>query len=259
MKPRPQVIVSQMETLELTWVEITFHNVASSYIPGIPVECRYTLLSPSHWNSRDWIGLFKMGWRSLHDYYTFVWSSSPQQDQGVIIDSSVCFEASQIPAESPTFYQFCYIDSEGTCLGSSSPFNFHQPSSTNELLLLDSVDSNINMVLVMNRTSLLESQLAESETAREQLAQLHHRLHHDVDVLKAHIQELQLARECARVVHEDMKIEFEKLQEEKAKASADCLQLKREQEETAVKIMDLETDVRILRETVHEREVALNR
>ncbi|XP_072105357.1 calcium-binding and coiled-coil domain-containing protein 1-A-like isoform X2 [Mobula birostris] len=251
--------VSQMETLELTWVEVTFHNVASSYIPGVAVECRYTLVSPSHWNCRDWIGLFKMGWISLNDYYTFLWSPSPQQDQGELTASSICFEANQLPAETPTLYQFCYIDAQGTCLGSSSPFTFCQPSTSNQLLLLNSLDRNIDLVRVMNRMSQLEVQLAESEIARVQLAELHQQLCYDVHLLKMQLQELEVARLCAHEVHEDLKREYETLQEEKAKATADCLQLKMEQEETESKLLDLEADVRTLRETMQERVVALDR
>ncbi|XP_067883608.1 calcium-binding and coiled-coil domain-containing protein 1-like, partial [Heterodontus francisci] len=58
--------------------KVTFHNVAGSYVPGTALECHYTLSPQPRWASKDWIGLFQVGWRSARDYYTFVWSPAPQ-------------------------------------------------------------------------------------------------------------------------------------------------------------------------------------
>uniref|UniRef100_A0A4W3HKZ7 SKICH domain-containing protein n=1 Tax=Callorhinchus milii TaxID=7868 RepID=A0A4W3HKZ7_CALMI len=57
--------------------KVTFHNVASLYIPGTSVECHYSLAPHARWTSKDWIGIFKVRWSSVRDYHTFLWSPSP--------------------------------------------------------------------------------------------------------------------------------------------------------------------------------------
>uniref|UniRef100_A0A8C6V888 Tax1 (human T-cell leukemia virus type I) binding protein 1a n=1 Tax=Neogobius melanostomus TaxID=47308 RepID=A0A8C6V888_9GOBI len=72
----PGSSVSIMETSN--FAHVIFQNVGKSFLPQVPLECSYTLtpyLSP---HPKDWVGIFKVGWSTARDYYTFLWSPMPE-------------------------------------------------------------------------------------------------------------------------------------------------------------------------------------
>ncbi|XP_041038419.1 calcium-binding and coiled-coil domain-containing protein 1-like isoform X3 [Carcharodon carcharias] len=153
--------------------EVTFHNVAHSYVPGAALECHYTLTSQTKWAANDWIGLFKVGWRSVRDYYTFVWSPAPHgQSERSPVNCCVRFEASYLPAHGSALYQFSYVDAKGTFRGSSTTFAFRSPEPEEDLVVLEELESSSDMLLVVTRSSLLESLAEERRLAVEECRSL---------------------------------------------------------------------------------------
>uniref|UniRef100_A0A8C6V2G6 Tax1 (human T-cell leukemia virus type I) binding protein 1a n=1 Tax=Neogobius melanostomus TaxID=47308 RepID=A0A8C6V2G6_9GOBI len=75
--------------MELKW----FVNVGKSFLPQVPLECSYTLtpyLSP---HPKDWVGIFKVGWSTARDYYTFLWSPMPENyEAGSTVHRTVVFQ-----------------------------------------------------------------------------------------------------------------------------------------------------------------------
>ena len=58
---------------------VVFLNVQRSYPPHQDLQAFYqrdTELKPT---SRDWVGLFRVGWSSSRDYYTFEWVLSAEE------------------------------------------------------------------------------------------------------------------------------------------------------------------------------------
>ena len=108
-----------------TSVDVQFLDIQESYLPLKDITVRYRRSGePS--NSRDWIGLFRVGWNSNKDYHSYVWASSATQTElGHELEAAeVIFPASSLPAESEHFYQFCYVSREGVLRGASPPFLF---------------------------------------------------------------------------------------------------------------------------------------
>ena len=101
---------------------VTFKNVRKSYPPGEQLEIGYLIVPDSDLKpaSRDWIGLFRVGWSSSRDYYTFEWVTELTNDG----KGMAAFAGRRLPPEDKHFYQFCYVSSDGHVRGASSPFLF---------------------------------------------------------------------------------------------------------------------------------------
>ena len=101
---------------------VLFNDIKKSYPPGEQLEVKYLLVPDSDLKpaSRDWIGIFQVGWSSSRDYYTFEWVAELSNDG----KGSAMFAGRRLPPEDKNFYQFCYVSSDGHVRGASSPFQF---------------------------------------------------------------------------------------------------------------------------------------
>ena len=106
--------------------KVAFISVPGSYKPGEEVEIHYKLYEGLIINSRDWIGLFKVGWASNRDYYTFEWAPYIAEESGESFEKTrvVKFSGSRLPPDDGNFYQFCYVTQSGVVKGASRPFQF---------------------------------------------------------------------------------------------------------------------------------------
>jgi len=59
------------------FTHVNFCNVPETFTAGADVECSYIISEHVEASSRDWIGLYKVGWRSSNDYYYYMWSPIP--------------------------------------------------------------------------------------------------------------------------------------------------------------------------------------
>ena len=106
------------------WQErISFVNVQRSYPPGEQLNIGYTINAELKRSTRDWVGLFRVGWSSSRDYCTFEWAlfSSKTEDN---LKGEVTFAGRRLPPEDNHIYQFCYVTSDGRVQGASTPFQF---------------------------------------------------------------------------------------------------------------------------------------
>lgn len=101
---------------------VMFNDVRKAYPPAEDLDVYYVLVADSDLKpaSRDWIGLFKVGWSSSRDYYTFEWVTELTNDG----KGKAAFAGRRLPPEDKQFYQFCYVSSDGHVRGASSPFQF---------------------------------------------------------------------------------------------------------------------------------------
>ena len=100
---------------------VAFVNVQKSYPPGEQLKIGYTLSQELKRSTRDWVGLFKVGWTSSRDYYTFEWAPVLTDEN---LKGEVTFAGRRLPPEDNHFYQFCYVTSDGRVRGASPPFQF---------------------------------------------------------------------------------------------------------------------------------------
>ncbi|MGH0161441.1 UNVERIFIED_CONTAM: hypothetical protein FKN15_064029 [Acipenser sinensis] len=75
------------------FAHVIFQNVAKSYLPHAALECHYTLTPYIKPHPKDWVGIFKVGWSTARDYYTFLWSPlSEKYVEGTSVNCVVVFQ-----------------------------------------------------------------------------------------------------------------------------------------------------------------------
>uniref|UniRef100_A0A671SUR2 Tax1-binding protein 1 homolog A-like n=1 Tax=Sinocyclocheilus anshuiensis TaxID=1608454 RepID=A0A671SUR2_9TELE len=75
------------------FAHVIFQNVGKSFLPQAALECHYTLTPFITPHPKDWVGIFKVGWSSARDYYTFLWSSMPENyTEGSTVHRTIIFQ-----------------------------------------------------------------------------------------------------------------------------------------------------------------------
>ena len=102
---------------------VEFLGVPESYPPSKDLTIGFKCPSGLSVTSSDWVGIFKVGWSSTRDYYTFEWVawSSPVQEKDQKA-GSVTFAGRRIPPSDENMYQFCYVGKDYSMKGCSRPF-----------------------------------------------------------------------------------------------------------------------------------------
>ncbi|XP_068188377.1 tax1-binding protein 1 homolog A isoform X2 [Antennarius striatus] len=152
------------------FAHVIFQNVGKSFLPQAPLECRYTLTPYIAPNPKDWVGIFKVGWSTARDYYTFLWSPMPENYQpGSTAHRTVVFQGYYVPKSDGEFYQFCYVTHAGDIRGASTPFQFRSATPTEELLTVTEDDGSSDILVVTTKTGLLEHVEEAKQESRELL------------------------------------------------------------------------------------------
>ncbi|XP_020497474.2 tax1-binding protein 1 homolog A [Labrus bergylta] len=163
----PGSSVSVMETSN--FAHVIFQNVGKSFLPQAPLECHYTLTPYITPHPKDWVGIFKVGWSTARDYYTFLWSPMPESyEPGSSVHRTVMFQGYYVPKSDGEFYQFCYVTHTGDIRGASTPFQFRCGTPTEELLTVTEDDSNSDILVVTTKSGLLEH-VEEAQQERREL------------------------------------------------------------------------------------------
>ena len=150
---------------------VTFLHVQRSYPPGEEMTVQYQIEAGSDLKTskRDWVGLFRVGWTSSRDYYTFEWAPEPIPETK---EGSVKFAGRRLPPEDGHFYQLCFVSRDGTVRGASAPFQFAPLCvSLDDMELVEITDDSMKSVMVLQKKSKeVESLRRESEDARTELS-----------------------------------------------------------------------------------------
>ena len=162
---------------ESKFAGVVFHNIQDVYIPGKDIRCCFSIKPSVSTTPNDWIGLYKVGWKSQKEYLCYEYSpvvetstelySSGSLNVSLSVQNSVVFCGSKLPTEECEFYQFCYVTSSGEIRGASYPFqiSFTKPGD----LEICSEEEDESLLVVNNRTTILEDSLSK---AREENATL---------------------------------------------------------------------------------------
>uniref|UniRef100_A0A8C9MCN3 Calcium-binding and coiled-coil domain-containing protein 2 n=1 Tax=Panthera tigris altaica TaxID=74533 RepID=A0A8C9MCN3_PANTA len=115
--------------------QVIFNSVEKFYVPGGDVTCYYTLTQQFIPRRKDWIGIFRVGWKTTREYYTFMWVSLPVDlNSHSAKQQEVQFKAYYLPKDDE-YYQFCYVDQDGVVRGASIPFQF-RPENEEDILVV---------------------------------------------------------------------------------------------------------------------------
>ncbi|XP_037746432.1 tax1-binding protein 1 isoform X2 [Chelonia mydas] len=240
------------------FAHVIFQNVAKSYLPNVHLECHYTLTQYIQPHQKDWVGIFKVGWSTARDYYTFLWSPMPENYvEGSTVNCVLSFQGYYLPNDDGEFYQFCYVTHKGEIRGASTPFQFRTSSPVEELLTMED-EGNSDMLVVTTKAGLLEFKIEktmrekeellkvatalEKETVqlRDQLGRLEEELNHE----KQRCDQLQTEQKGNLQASETLKIENE--------------ELKKRYDETTSKVLQLEEDIMTVTQKAIAKETELD-
>ncbi|XP_062955621.1 tax1-binding protein 1 isoform X1 [Cynocephalus volans] len=254
------------------FAHVIFQNVAKSYLPNAHLECHYTLTPYIHPHPKDWVGIFKVGWSTARDYYTFLWSPMPEHYvEGSTVNCVLAFQGYYLPNDDGEFYQFCYVTHKGEIRGASTPFQFRASSPVEELLTMED-EGNSDMLVVTTKAGLLELKIEktmkekeellkliailEKETAqlREQVGRMERELNHE----KERCDQLQAEQKGLTEVSQSLKMENEEFKKRYSDATSKALQLEEDIVSVTHKAIEKETELDSLkdklRKALHEKE-----
>ncbi|XP_037692889.1 tax1-binding protein 1 [Choloepus didactylus] len=254
------------------FAHVIFQNVAKSYLPNAHLECHYTLTPYIHPHPKDWVGIFKVGWSTARDYYTFLWSPMPEHYvEGTTVNSVLAFQGYYLPNDDGEFYQFCYVTHKGEIRGASTPFQFRASSPVEDLLTMED-EGNSDMLVVTTKAGLLELKIEktmkekeellkliavlEKETGqlREQVGRMERELTHE----KERCDQLQAEQKGLTEVSQSLKTENEEFKKKYNDATAKALQLEEDIVSVTHKAIEKETELDSLKDKLrkvqHERE-----
>lgn len=130
---------------------VSFVGIQKNYPPGEMLEVSYSLQEGLTSASRDWVGLFRVGWSSSRDYYTFEWAPQPTEKKGTVV-----FAGKRLPPEDKHFYQFCFVSSDGRVRGASSPFQFTITATGEHVEDLELVEISEDSLMILQPKEVLE-------------------------------------------------------------------------------------------------------
>ncbi|XP_028436362.1 tax1-binding protein 1 homolog B isoform X2 [Perca flavescens] len=226
------------------FAHVIFQNVGKSYMPHAALECHYTLTQFITPNPKDWVGIFKVGWSTARDYYTFLWSPLPENYvEGTAVNRIVVFQGYYVPNDDAEFYQFCYVTHKGEIRGASTPFQFRANSPSEDELLTVEDECNSDILVVTTKASFLEQKMEEAKREKEELVKNIGLLQQEKDQLEAEKESLQKECEqeketCAQLRRASQEVQnsSQALQEEKE-------EVKRRLEEATARVLQLEEDL----------------
>ncbi|XP_067366044.1 tax1-binding protein 1 homolog B isoform X4 [Channa argus] len=226
------------------FAHVIFQNVGKSYLPHAALECHYTLTQFIKPNPKDWVGIFKVGWSTARDYYTFLWSPLPENYvEGTAVNRTVVFQGYYVPNDDGEFYQFCYVTHKGEIRGASTPFQFRANSPSEDELLTVEDECNSDILVVTTKAGFLEQKVEEAQREKDELVKNMALLQQEKEQLEAVKESLQkeceqLKEACSQLKKENQEVQnsSQALQEEKE-------EVKRRLEEATARVIQLEEDL----------------
>ncbi|XP_060906771.1 tax1-binding protein 1 homolog B isoform X1 [Labrus mixtus] len=226
------------------FAHVIFQNVGKSYLPHAALECHYTLTQFIKPHPKDWVGIFKVGWSTARDYYTFLWSPLPENYvEGTTANRTVVFQGYYVPNDDGEFYQFCYVTHKGEIRGASTPFLFRANSPSEDELLTVEDECNSDILVVTTKAGFFEQKMEEAQREKEELVKSMALLQQEKEQLEAEKESLQKEFEqeketCVQLRRENQEVQNSShaLQEEKE-------EVKRRLDEATARVIQLEEDL----------------
>ncbi|XP_036809221.1 tax1-binding protein 1 homolog B isoform X4 [Oncorhynchus mykiss] len=238
----PSSVIGVMETSN--FAHVIFQNVGKSFLPQEALECCYTLTSYITPNPKDWVGIFKVGWNTARDYYTFLWSPMPQDYQpGSTVHRAVVFQGYYVPKSDGEFYQFCYVTHTGDIRGASTPFLFRPATPTEDCLTVTEDDSNSDILVVTTKSSVLEQRVEEAQQERRELLKTMHHLQEEKQQLQEEHRRLHREREQERETCSLLRTHNQELLRSSQGLSEEREEVRRRLQEATDRVRQLEEDL----------------
>uniref|UniRef100_A0A8C9AGZ0 Calcium-binding and coiled-coil domain-containing protein 2 n=1 Tax=Prolemur simus TaxID=1328070 RepID=A0A8C9AGZ0_PROSS len=173
--------------------QVIFNSVEKFYVPGGDITCHYTLTQHFIPRRKDWIGIFRVGWKTTREYYTFMWVNLPVDPNNISAKQEVQFKAYYLPKDDE-YYQFCYVDQDGVVRGASIPFQF-RPENEEDILVvttqeeletLQSINKNLEQK-VKEQKDYWETELLQLKEQNQKVSSENEKMGMRVDQLQAQL------------------------------------------------------------------------
>ncbi|KAM6450151.1 tax1-binding protein 1 isoform 2-T3 [Liasis olivaceus] len=254
-----QEVPSSSSTLQTSnFAHVIFQNVAKSYLPNVYLECHYTLTPYICPHQKDWVGIFKVGWSTARDYYTFLWSPMPENYvEGSTVNCVLSFQGYYLPNDDGEFYQFCYVTHKGEIRGASTPFQFRTSSPIEELLTMED-EGNSDMLVVTTKAGLLEFKIEKTLKEKEELLKVIASLEKETLQLRDQVERLE-----KELLYEKEKCDKLEVQQKDSFKAVETLkteneELKKKCEEATSKVLQLGEDIMIVTQKAITKETELD-
>ncbi|VFV18745.1 calcium-binding and coiled-coil [Lynx pardinus] len=201
--------------------QVIFNSVEKFYVPGGDVTCYYTLTQQFIPRRKDWIGIFRVGWKTTREYYTFMWVSLPVDlNSDSAKQQEVQFKAYYLPKDDE-YYQFCYVDQDGVVRGASIPFQF-RPENEEDILVVttqgevEEIEQR-NKELCKENQELKDTCVSLQKQNSDTQAELH-KTQEELEILKSTAQKLE---QEAKAQKDGWETELLQLKEQNQKMSSE--------------------------------------
>lgn len=240
------------------FAHVIFQNVAKSYLPNAHLECHYTLTPYIHPHPKDWVGIFKVGWSTARDYYTFLWSPMPENYvEGSTVNCVLAFQGYYLPNDDGEFYQFCYVTHKGEIRGASTPFQFRAASPVEELLTMED-EGNSDMLVVTTKAGLLELKMEKTMKEKEELLKLLAVLEKETTQLREQVERMERELSHEKERYDQLQAEKKELTEVSENLKMENEELKRRCNYATSKAVKLEEDILLVTNKSIEKETELD-
>ncbi|NXG94600.1 CACO2 protein, partial [Stercorarius parasiticus] len=196
--------------------QVIFNNVDKFYVPGGDVTCYYTLTQNIVPRGKDWVGIFRVGWKTTREYYTFMWAPLPSDTHSdTAVQQQIQFKAYYLPKDDE-YYQFCYVDQDGVVRGASVPFQFR--AETEDDILVVTTQGEVEEIELQNKNLRKENEELKASCASLEKQNI------DLQKELNKMQELQNSLESLRSNTEKLELELNSLKKEnkELKEMDDC-------------------------------------
>ncbi|XP_065687543.1 tax1-binding protein 1 isoform X4 [Patagioenas fasciata] len=254
-----QEIPSSTNTLQTSnFAHVIFQNVAKSYLPNTHLECHYTLTQFIHPHQKDWVGIFKVGWSTARDYYTFLWSPMPENYvEGSTVNCVLTFQGYYLPNDDGEFYQFCYVTHKGEIRGASTPFQFRTSSPVEELLTMED-EGNSDMLVVTTKAGLLEFKIEKIIKEKEELLKVTSVLEKETAQLRDQVERLEKELNYEKQRYDQLQTEQKNNIQASEALKTEVDDLKKRHDEAASKVLQLEEDIMTVTQKAIAKETELD-
>ncbi|NXD87842.1 CACO2 protein, partial [Halcyon senegalensis] len=186
--------------------QVIFNNVEKFYVPGGDVTCYYTLTQNIVSRRKDWVGIFRVGWKTTREYYTFLWAPLPGDIYSdTNVQQQIQFKAYYLPKDDE-YYQFCYVDQDGVVRGASVPFQFR--AETEDDILVVTTQGEVEEIELQNKNLRQENEELKATCAGLQKQTI------DLQEELKRTQELQNNLDSLRSSAETLELELNSLKKE---------------------------------------------
>lgn len=107
--------------------QVLFENIAEEYVKGDDITIFFTIVNDGQINpDADRIGLARIGCTNPKQCLLYApVQITPSTSAGAVRHGTATFASTTLPDVENEFYQFCYINRDNKCLGSSLPFQLN--------------------------------------------------------------------------------------------------------------------------------------